>query len=88
MGSTNLKPELSGLAIWSVVFGILSVPPFPFGFLAGIPAIILGNKALAGIKETGDRGRGLAITGITLGYFSIVLSVVVIVLIVGGVIRP
>lgn len=51
--------KLSGLAVASLIFGLTGCLSL-FG-------IILGISALRQIKQTGERGRGLAITGIVLG---------------------
>jgi len=37
-------------------------------FLSPIAAIIFGHMALGQIKRTGDAGRGLALTGLIIGY--------------------
>jgi len=73
----------SGLATASLICGIGSVF---FGTLAGIPAIITGHLALGKIKKSGGvlQGRGLAITGLILGYVFTVLSVIVIMLVYNG----
>jgi hypothetical protein len=74
----------SGLATASLICGIGSVF---FGPIAGIPAIITGHLALGKIKKSGGvlQGRGLAITGLILGYVLSVLSVIVISLAYAGV---
>ena len=66
----------SGKAIWSVFLGVSSLL---LAAITGIPAILLGLKAIADINR--DRGltggRGIATTGIALGLFgSTVLSIV------------
>jgi hypothetical protein len=58
----------SGLAIGSMVCGIAEV--FTLGF-AAIPAVILGHLARAQIRRTGERGDGMAIAGLVLGYLGI-----------------
>jgi hypothetical protein len=58
----------SGLAIGAMVCGIAEV--FTLGF-AAIPAVILGHLARAQIKRTGERGDGMAIAGLVLGYLGI-----------------
>jgi hypothetical protein len=63
----NVQPT-SGLAIGSMVCGIAEV--FTLGF-AAIPAVILGHLARAQIKRTGERGDGMAIAGLVLGYLGI-----------------
>lgn len=54
----------NGLAIGSLVLAIL-------GF--SIPAVILGHLARSRIRETGERGDGLAVAGLVLGYLGIII---------------
>ena len=61
-------PPTNGLAIASMVCGIAEIPTFGF---AAIPAIILGHLARAQIRETGQRGDGMAVAGLVLGYLAI-----------------
>jgi Domain of unknown function (DUF4190)/DUF1707 SHOCT-like domain len=65
----------SGLAIGAMVCGIAEI--FTLGF-AAIPAVILGHLARAQIKRTGERGDGMAIAGLVLGYLGIAGWVLVI----------
>ena len=58
----------SGLAIGAMVCGIAEL--FTLGF-AAIPAVILGHLARAQIRRTGERGDGMAIAGLVLGYLGI-----------------
>ena len=58
----------SGLAIGAMVCGIAEL--FTLGF-AAVPAVILGHLARAQIKRTGERGDGMAIAGLVLGYLGI-----------------
>jgi hypothetical protein len=58
----------SGLAIGAMICGIAEI--FTLG-LAAIPAIILGHLARAQIRQTGERGDGMAIAGLVLGYLGI-----------------
>jgi type IV pilus assembly protein PilA len=63
-------PATSGKAIASLVFGLL-----PLTLLSAIPAIVFGHIALSEIKKSAGRlqGRGLAIAGLVLGYFSVAI---------------
>jgi Domain of unknown function (DUF4190)/Domain of unknown function (DUF1707) len=61
-------PPTNGLAIGSMVCGLAEI--FTFGF-AAIPAVILGHLARGQIKRTGERGDGMAIAGLILGYLGI-----------------
>ncbi len=58
----------SGLAVASLVMGILSFTAFPI--LPGILAVIFGHSALSSIRSSDGRltGDGLAMAGLILGY--------------------
>jgi len=75
----NQSPsKTSGLAIWSLVLGILSF--VCFSIFSAIPAVICGHKALSRIKRSDGAltGQGLAIGGLVMGYIAIVLSLIII----------
>jgi hypothetical protein len=55
-------PPTNGLAIGSLVCGLLG---------AAIPAVILGHLARGQIRHTGERGDGMAIAGLILGWLAI-----------------
>jgi len=61
-------PPTNGLAIGAMICGIAEI--FTLG-LASIPAVILGHLARGQIKQTGERGDGMAIAGLVLGYLGI-----------------
>lgn len=67
---TNTNVKNSGLAIASLIFGLLFF--VPFGFLL---AIIFGFVGLSKIKDSDGqlKGKGMAITGIILGFAWIVM---------------
>jgi prepilin-type processing-associated H-X9-DG protein len=69
-----VSAKTSGLAITSFVLGILSF--FCFGFLTGIPAIILGVAALSKINKSAgrQRGTGVAIGGICTGGVGLIVG--------------
>lgn len=71
--TSPVQPKTSGLAIWSLVLGILSL--ICFSIIAGIPAVICGHIALSRIKRSVGflQGNGLAIGGLVTGYLSIAL---------------
>jgi general secretion pathway protein G len=75
-------PQTSGLAISSLVLGILSCTLL--GFLAGIPAIICGHSARrkARVAPYSQSGSGLAVAGLVLGYVGTVLSAILFLVIV------
>ncbi len=75
-----------GRAVAALVLGILSVTCLGVGFLAGIPAIVLGAVARKDIERwQGARsGKGLAAAGIVTGLFGTGLSLVVLLVLLGG----
>jgi Domain of unknown function (DUF4190) len=79
-------PKNEGKAIGALLLGMLSVTCF--GLLAGVPAIILGAAARREIDASQGRlgGRGLAASGIVLGFFGTGLSLVLAVGVLSGVV--
>lgn len=74
--STNEKGKTEPLSIWSLVLGILSWACL--SILAGIPAIICGHISLRRIKTNPLlQGKGMAITGLVLGYVQILVLIVI-----------
>jgi uncharacterized membrane protein len=69
------EPRTNGLAVASVACGIAQ---FAVGPLATIPAIVFGHMAQHQIKRTGERGSGLALAGLLLGWGAVVLGIVLI----------
>jgi competence protein ComGC len=76
--ATAVQPKNSGLAIWSLVLGILGLTCF--WLLTAIPAVICGHIAYSRIKRSAGAltGEGLALGGLITGYLSIALSIFVI----------
>lgn len=74
-------PETSPTAIWSLVLGILSLLCC-CGCFAGIPAVICGHIALNQISESDGKftGRGLALSGLIVGYIAIAFHILAIVI--------
>ncbi|MEU6348885.1 DUF1707 and DUF4190 domain-containing protein [Streptomyces sp. NPDC047072] len=60
-------PRTNGKAVGAVVCGLLCVPTLGF---TGVPAVILGHAARSEMQRTGERGDGLALTGLVLGWLS------------------
>ncbi|MDO8452214.1 MAG: DUF4190 domain-containing protein [bacterium] len=57
--------EYNKAAIWGLVLSVISI--FGVG-LAGLIGLILGIVALVQIKHTSERGKGLAIAAIIIGF--------------------
>ena len=70
--------KTNGLAIASLACGIAQ---FGFGPLATIPAIVFGHVARHQIKRTGEQGAGLALAGLILGWATVILGIVLIVVV-------
>jgi heme A synthase len=58
---------------------VLAIVSLVTAFVVSLAAIITGHIALAQIKRTGEKGRGLALAGVILGYAGIALGTLVIV---------
>ena len=86
--SESRTPPQSGLAITSLVLGILSV--VCLGFLAGIPAIICGHMARGRARRAPAQygGAGLALAGLILGYVSLAVTLVVLVVLHATLLPP
>ena len=69
------QPKNCGLAVWSLVLGILALVLVCIGPLFGIPAVICGHLAYSRIKRSAGAlsGGGLALSGLITGYLSIAL---------------
>jgi general secretion pathway protein G len=73
---TTAVAKTDPLAIWSLVLGIVSL--FACGFVFGVPGVICGHIALSHIRDTTLQGHGMAVAGLTIGYVSIMLWLVLI----------
>ncbi|WP_226962048.1 MULTISPECIES: DUF1707 and DUF4190 domain-containing protein [Streptomyces] len=72
-------PQTNGNAVAAMVCGISCF--FTYG-LTAIPAVILGHRARATIRRTGETGDGMALGGLVMGYLSLALIAIGIVLLV------
>ncbi len=68
--------KTNGLAIASLACGLAQ---FVFGPLAAVPAIVFGHVARHQIKRTGEQGAGLALAGLILGWATVILGIILIV---------
>ena len=80
------KPKTNGLAIASMVLGILSIVFFCAWFFPVLPilAVVFGHIALSQIRKQGTSGRGMALAGLITGYLGLALTVVMIILMIVG----
>ena len=65
----------NGMAVASLVCALMQV--FSLG-LTAIPAVILGHVARGQIRRTGERGHGMATTGLVLGWLGIAFFVLMV----------
>lgn len=74
-GQNGAPGQRNTLALVSLILGIA-------GFvtsISSIAAIVTGHIALSQIKKRGEEGRGMALTGLILGYVVLVLSIIAII---------
>ena len=64
----------NGMAMASFVCGLAQ---FMFGPLATIPAIVFGHMARSQIRRTGEKGAGVALAGLMLGWGAVILGIVI-----------
>ncbi len=75
--SKQTKNKRSGWAIASICLGIVSLIP-AIGFILGILAVVFGFISFSQIKKNKLEGKGLAITGIILGFVGIAISLILV----------
>jgi len=68
--------KTNGFAIASLACGLAQ---FMVGPLGTIPAIVFGHIARGQIRRTGEQGAGLALAGLILGWATVILGVIVII---------
>lgn len=74
------KPNLTNiLAVIGLILAGVSLL-LNFWGIVGIAAVILSSLGLVQISKTGEKGKGIAIAGISIGAFSIVYAFAVIIL--------
>lgn len=65
----------NGLAVASLVVGIIGFLCCAFGFIPGAIAVVLGLVSKNQIKQTGQNGSGMATAGVVLGAICVVWSI-------------
>jgi hypothetical protein len=80
-----MRPQ-NGLAVASMILGIISIPAmcgyFVGGLFPGILAIIFGHIARGQIRRDQSTGDGMAVAGLVMGYISTIVGAIAIVIIV------
>jgi hypothetical protein len=67
------SPPTNGLAIGALVSGLIPL-------VGGPPAVIMGHAARGQIRRSGERGDGLAVAGLVLGYFWLTIFLLIMLL--------
>jgi hypothetical protein len=72
------QPTMNALALTSLVCGLVGLAMFRLGAVVSILAVVFGHVALRQIRQapTPQRGRGMAVAGLALGYVTIVLAII------------
>jgi len=73
------EARVNGLAVAALAFGIAEF--FTMG-AAAIPALVLGHAARRSIRRTGERGDGMALTGIILGWAGLAVVIFLVVVLI------
>ena len=79
-GGYGAPAQRNSLALVALILGIAGF----FTGIASIGAIVVGHISLSQIKKTGEDGRGMALTGTILGYVSVLIGILLIVLVFVG----
>jgi hypothetical protein len=74
--------QTNTLAVVSLSFGVGQVI---LPFLGGIIAIVCGHISRSQMRESGESGEGMAITGLVLGYTGVVLPLLAILALIIGI---
>jgi hypothetical protein len=69
----SAQPKTNTLAIVSLIASISAYVILPF--VGSIVGVITGHISLSQIKQTGENGRGMALTGTILGWVGIGFAV-------------
>jgi hypothetical protein len=77
----------NGLAVASLVLGLIGVLSCGYTFfVAPLLAVIFGVLGRRQIRETGQRGEGMAMAGLVLGIIGLVISALIVVVVIGAIV--
>jgi hypothetical protein len=82
-------PPTSGLALASMICGIVAIPLCYVWAVAGIPAVVCGHLALKAIRKSPEpvEGRGFAIAGLVMGWLAIFFQIMLVILVIWASVR-
>ena len=63
-------------------WNVLAIISLVSAFFVSLAAVICGHIALSQIKKTGEKGRGLAIAGLVLGYLGLIGTIIFVVVVI------
>lgn len=84
-GGNTSKNIWGILALIGGIVGVLLSFVFGAGFLFGAAAVVFGFVGLGAVKKGTASNKGLNITGIVLGFISVLLSIIVVVALILGI---
>ncbi|MCU1438582.1 MAG: hypothetical protein JWP66_1669 [Naasia sp.] len=58
---------------------VLAIVALVSSFFISLAGIICGHIALSQIKKTGEKGRGLALAGLIIGYIGLVVGIIAVI---------
>jgi hypothetical protein len=69
-------PPASGMAVASLVLGIVALVFFPLGLMLGVPAVMCGHVGWGAIHTEPELvgGKGMVVAGLITGYLGIVIG--------------
>ena len=69
-------PPASGMAVASLVLGIVALVFFPLGLMLGVPAVMCGHAGWGAIRTEPELvgGEGMIVAGLITGYLGIVIG--------------
>jgi hypothetical protein len=73
-----VQPATNPIAVTALACGIGEF--FTMG-LTAIPAIVLGHMARRQVRQTGQRGDGMALAGLTLGWIGLIAAIVAVLIV-------
>jgi hypothetical protein len=81
-----IMPATSGMAVTSMVLGIVSMLVPCVGLVTGILAVIFGGAGLSQINRSRGRlsGKGMAVTGLVTGVITLSLYLTYVILVLAG----
>lgn len=79
-GPPNYVPYSDQVRMPEPKYNVLAIISFVCAFFVSLAAVICGHISLSQIKKTGEKGRGLALAGVILGYLGLVSGALFIVL--------